>query len=414
MQLPEQINTVVIGGGQAGIAMSEHLKSSGIAHIVLEKSRIAEAWRSRRWNSLVANGPCWHDRFPNLDFPNAPDEFVPHHQVADYFEAYAKQIEAPIFTNTEVLKVAKIPHQSKYHVQTTQGSFTAEQIVIATGPFQKAKIPAIAPTDSTCYQIHSDQYQSPQQLPEGAVLVVGAGSSGVQIADELNRAGKKVFLSVGKHERPPRRYRGRDNVWWLGVLGGWDIEKPNNGPLKGFAVSGAHGGHSVDFKKLVQQGITLVGMTQAFTQNNVTFQADLATNIHEGERCYLELLDQADRFIQENGLELPEDPEAHHILDDPLCITQPILSLDLNKENITTIIWASGFSYDYSWLNLDVLDRHANPKHHNGVTDVSGVYFLGLPYLTGRGSSFIWGVWHDAKRIADHMCIQKKYRQYQP
>lgn len=414
MQLPQTIDTVVIGAGQAGIAMSEHLTASGTAHIVLEKARIAEAWRSRRWDSLVANGPCWHDRFPNLDFPNAPDEFVPHNQVADYFEAYAKQIDAPIFTNIEVLKVSKIKNQPEYNIKTSQGSLTAKRIVIATGPFQKANIPPIAPKDSTRYQIHSDQYKNAEQLPEGAVLVVGAGSSGVQIADELNRAGKKVFLSVGKHERPPRRYRGRDNVWWLGVLGGWDVEKPNNGPLKGFAVSGAHGGHTVDFKKLVQQGITLVGMTKAFANNSVTFQKDLADNIHEGEKCYLNLLDQADLFIQNNGLSLPEDPEARIILDDPACVTHPILSLDLAKENIGSIIWASGFRYDYDWLDIDVLDELSRPKHRNGVTDVSGVYFLGLPYLTGRGSSFIWGVWHDAKRIADHIAIQKSYLQYQP
>ncbi|MBF7681893.1 NAD(P)-binding domain-containing protein [Acinetobacter sp. B5B] len=414
MQLPKRIDTVVIGGGQAGIAMSEHLTASGTAHIVLEKSRIAEAWRSRRWDSLVANGPCWHDRFPQLNFPQAPDDFVHHDQVADYFEAYAKHIHAPIFTNTEVLNVSKIPAQPNYLIETTQGTVIAERLVIATGPFQKAVIPSIAPKTSTLYQIHSDQYKNTQQLPQGAVLVVGAGSSGVQIADELNRAGKKVFLSVGQHERPPRRYRGRDNVWWLGVLGGWDVEKPNQGPLKGFAVSGAHGGQSVDFKKLVQQGITLVGMTKTFTQSHVTFQEDLAKNIHEGERCYLKLLDEADVFIKNNGLSLPEDPEARVMLEDPACITQPILSLDLAQENIQSVIWASGFSYDYSWLNLDVLDEQSQPKHRYGVTDLAGVYFLGLPYLTGRGSSFIWGVWHDAKRIADHMSIQKTYLQYLP
>ncbi|ESK36594.1 hypothetical protein P256_02506 [Acinetobacter nectaris CIP 110549] len=414
MLLPKNIDTVIIGGGQAGIAMSEHLTASGIAHIVLEKSRVAEAWRSRRWDSLVANGPCWHDRFPNKNFPNAPDQFIPHEEVAKYFEEYAKQINAPIFTNTEVINVSKVASKSEYSIQTSRGYLVTNHIIIATGPFQKAKIPKIAPLDNKrLYQIHSDEYKNPSQLNDGAVLVVGAGSSGVQIADELNRAGKKVFLSVGKHERPPRKYRGRDNVWWLGVLGGWDAEKPNDGPLKGFAVSGAHGGHTIDFKVLAKQGVTLLGMTQAFTENNISFEKDLADSIHEGEDAYLKLLNKADTFIKNNGLSLPEDPEAHILLEDPLCITHPILSLDIITENIRNIIWASGFTYDYSWLNLDILDSSSCPKHRNGITDMAGVYFLGLPYLTGRGSSFIWGVWHDAKRIAEHMLIQKKYLQYQ-
>ncbi|KAA8735729.1 SidA/IucD/PvdA family monooxygenase [Acinetobacter qingfengensis] len=412
MNLPEQIDTVIIGGGQAGIAMSEHLGNLHIPHIILEKARIAEAWRSRRWDSLVANGPCWHDRFPNLAFSADPQSFVHHDQVADYFETYAKQIHAPVYTGVEVLKVTKKPHALGYILQTSQGTIEAQRLVIATGPFQKAVIPAIAPKSDTLYQIHSDQYKNPQQLPEGNVLVIGAGSSGIQIADELNRAGKKVFLSVGKHERPPRRYRDRDNVWWLGVLGGWEAEKPDNGPLKGFAVSGAHGGHTVDFKKLANQGITLVGMTKAFTDSKVSFQADLADNIHQGEENYLKLLDEADAFITNSGLDLPEDPQARIILEDPECVKNLITELDLVNEDIQSIIWASGFGYDYDWLELDIFDENHRPKHKQGITSEAGVYFLGLPYLTGRGSSFIWGVWHDAKHIAEHINIKRKYLAY--
>ncbi|MEB3766497.1 NAD(P)/FAD-dependent oxidoreductase [Acinetobacter sp. MD2] len=414
MDLPKTIDTVVIGGGQAGIAASEHLGNLGIPYIVLEKARIAEAWRTRRWDSLVANGPCWHDRFPNMEFTHSPEAFVHHDQVADYFEAYAKQIQAPIFSNVEVMHLTKKTNDLGYILKTTHGTVEAKRVIIATGPFQKAIIPAIAPQKTALYQIHSDQYKNPQQLPEGNVLVIGAGSSGVQIADELNRAGKKVFLSVGKHERPPRRYRGRDNVWWLGVLGGWDAEKPDSGPLKGFAVSGAHNGHTVDFKKLGQQGITLVGMTQAFDADCVSFQPDLAENIHQAEENYLKLLDKADAFIANNGLNLPEDPDARIILDDPECITHPILKLNFNDENITSIIWASGFGYDYDWIDLDIFDENKRPKHKQGITAQAGIYFLGLPYLTGRGSSFIWGVWHDAKRIAEHIQIKHQYLNYQP
>lgn len=405
-------DTLVIGAGQAGVAMSEHLTGLGIPHVVLEKNRIAEAWRTRRWDSLVANGPCWHDRFPNMEFDADPDAFVPHEQVAEYMEAYAKKFNAPIHTGVEVKSVDKNTSGPGFTVKTSEGTVQASRIVVATGAFQKAVIPAIAPKNTSLYQIHSDQYKNPAQLPEGAVLVIGGGSSGVQIADELNRANKKVYLSVGQHERPPRRYRQRDNVWWLGVLGGWDAVKTNNEPLKGLAVSGARGGVNIDFKALAHQGITLLGMTKAFENNTVTFKEDLVSNIRQGEINYLKFLDDADAYVARNGLRLPEEPEARVMLDDPECMTNPVLALNLAEAGITSVIWASGFGLDYSWLHVDTFDEQGRPQHKQGISEEHGVYFLGLPYLTGRGSSFIWGVWHDAKRIADHIDIQRKYLDY--
>ena len=205
------IDTLVVGAGQAGVAMSEHLTKHSIPHLVLEKNRIAEAWRSGRWDSLVANGPAWHDRFPGMEFPGAdPDSFVTKEDIAAYFEAYAQKFEAPVRTGVEVKRVVRNEGRPGFTVETSEGIIEAQRIVAATGPFQKPVIPAIAPQDDDLYQIHSAKYFNPQQLPEGAVLVVGAGSSGVQIADELNRAGKKVYLSVGAHDRPPRAYRNRD------------------------------------------------------------------------------------------------------------------------------------------------------------------------------------------------------------
>lgn len=292
------IDTLVVGAGQAGVAMSEHLTRLGISHVVLEKNRIAEAWRTRRWDSLVANGPCWHDRFPNMEFNADPDAFVHHDQVAEYFEQYAKKFNLPIHTGVSVNKVYKSPNQLGYTVETSQGTLYAQHIVSATGAFQKALIPAIAPKQPEFYQIHSDQYKNPQQLPEGGVLVIGAGSSGVQIADELNRAGKKVYLSVGRHERPPRTYRNRDNVWWLGVLGGWDFMRSDTGPLKGFAVSGAHGGINVDFRVLAQQGITLLGSTQSFAGQVVEFKDNLKHNLDEADSALLAFYNEAELILK--------------------------------------------------------------------------------------------------------------------
>lgn len=408
-----KVDTVVVGGGQAGIAMSEHLSNLNISHLVLEKNRIAEAWRTRRWDSLVANGPAWHDKFPNMDFDEHQDTFVHHDKVAAYFEKYAKKINAPIHTGVEVISARRNKSGPGFTVETTKGNIQATRIVAATGAFQKAVIPSIAPKDSGLFQIHSESYKNPGQLPEGAVLVIGTGASGVQITDELNRAGKKVFLSVGSHERPPRRYRGRDNVWWMGVLGRWDIPENSTEKHKAFVVSGAHGGKNVDLRELASQGVTLLGRTKAFENNKVIFQDDLAKNIHEGDAMYLGFLRDADLFLKHNDIDLPEEPEAYNILPDPECVTQPILEVDLEKENITTIIWASGFGQDYSWLKVDAFDSEGKPRQKLGISNEIGVYFIGLPYLSARGSSFIWGVWHDAKRIAGHIKIQRDYLTYE-
>ena len=410
-----EIDTLVIGAGQAGIAMSEHLGKLGIPHLVLERKRIAERWRSERWDSLVANGPAWHDRFPGMEFDGfSPDAFVPKEDIADYMVAYAKMVKAPIQTGVEVKRVVRNAGESGFTVETSEGVIQAQRIVAATGPFQCPTIPAIAPKDAALTQLHSAHYRNPAQLPEGAVLVVGAGSSGVQIADELQRAGKQVYLSVGAHDRPPRAYRGRDFVWWLGVLGEWDAAatKPGKEHVT-IAVSGAHGGHTVDFRALGHQGITLVGLTKSFADGVATFDADLADNIAKGDENYLSLLDAADAYIARNGLDLPEEPEARKRLPDPDCVTHPILSLNLAEAGITTIIWATGFTVDYSWLQVNALDAQGKPAHQRGVSTERGVYFLGLPWLSRRGSTFIWGVWHDAKYIADHIATQRKYAAYQ-
>ena len=203
-----EIDTLVVGAGQAGVAISEHLSKLGVPHLVLERNRIAEGWRTGRWDSLVANGPAWHDRFPGLEFEGLdPDAFAPKDQVAAYFEAYAKKFNAPIRTGVEVKKVVRNTDRPGFTIETSEGVIQANRVVTATGPFQRPVIPPIAPKDENITQIHSAAYRNPQQLPEGAVLVVGAGSSGVQIADELQRSGRKVYLSVGPHDRPPRAYR---------------------------------------------------------------------------------------------------------------------------------------------------------------------------------------------------------------
>lgn len=414
----EKIDTVVVGGGQAGIAMSEHLTANGVPHIVLERGRIAERWRSERWDSLVMNGPAWHDRFPGLAFGDVdpsigPDDFPHKEKVADYLAAYAQKFKAPIRTGVDVKKVEKKPGQRGFLIETSAGVIEADNLVAATGAFQRPIVPDMVPARPGLLQMHSTGYRNPDQLPAGAVLVVGSGSSGTQIAEELLEAGRTVYLSVGPHDRPPRAYRGRDYCWWLGVLGKWDATAREPGKEHvTIAVSGAKGGHTIDFRELAQRGMLLVGRAESCKDGVMRFAADLMKNLDAGDANLLSVFDEADRYLVRNGIELPEEPEARAKVPNAECIKKPILTLDLAKAGITTIIWATGFTTDYSWLAVDTFDDKGRPRHDRGVSREPGIYFLGLAWQSRRGSSFIWGVWHDARHIADQIAIQRNYRAY--
>ena len=398
----EKIETLIVGGGQAGIAMSEHLSRHGVSHLVLERNRIAERWRTERWDSLVANGPAWHDRFPGMTFEDvSPDSFAPKERIVKYFETYADMIKAPIRCGVEVKSVSQNPDGAGFIAETSQGAIEAANVVVATGPFQRPLIPAVAPAEAGLFQVHSSGYRNPGQLPEGAVLVVGAGSSGAQIADELLRAGRRVYLSVGPHDRPPIRYRGRDFCWWLGVLGKWDAETVQPGMEHvTIAVSGAHGGKTVDFRQFAARGMILLGRVAGVEDGIMKISPDLARNISNGNANYLSVLAEADAYIAEEGLDLPEEPEARQMEPDPECVSNPVLQLNLAEAGITSIVWATGFALDFGWVKAGSFDEKGKPSHHRGVSDVPGLYYLGLAWLSRRASPFIWGVWHDAEYLA--------------
>ena len=398
----EKIDTLIVGAGQAGLAMSEHLGKRGLPHLVVERRRIAERWRAERWDSLVANGPAWHDRYASKTFDHiAPDGFAPASMIVDYLEEHAKEIKASVRCGVDVTKLQAKADGSGFIAHTSAGVIEARNVVAATGPFQRPVFPDIVPNSDAILQIHSAHYRNPRQLPEGAVLVIGAGSSGVQIADELCASGRRVYLSVGPHDRPPRRYLGRDFVWWLGALGMWNAKAVEPGTEHvTIAVSGSHGGRTIDFRQLAQSGITLVGMTQAFEDGVMRFAPDLAANVAAGDHNYLSMLDAADAYVEKEGLDLPLEPHAREMPSDPDCLTHPVLKLDLAEAGIGSIVWATGYVLDFGWLDVDTFDAKGRPVHERGASKTPGLYFLGLAWLSRRASPFIWGVWHDAEYLA--------------
>ena len=402
----EQVETLIIGGGQAGLAMSEQLSRHGREHLVVERHRVVERWRSERWDGLHANGPAWSDSMPGYPIPGvAPDEFATRDQIVAYFLAYAEAIKAPVRCGVGVMALrARDDGSGGFRAETSRGVIEAANVVVATGPFQCPVVPPLVPAEARVVQIHASAYRNPGQLPDGAVLVVGTGSSGAQIAEELLRAGRQVYLSVGRHVRPPRRYRGRDFVWWMDQQGLWHLpvgeHAPSHVPL---AFSGAYGGVLVDYRRLAQRGVVLVGRTEGFRDGVMAFGSGLAADLAAGDASCMSFLDQADAFALRRGLDLPPEPEAREVVADPACVIDPLRTLRLRDAGVGTIIWATGYALDFGWVKVPVFGEQGMPVHRRGVTVAPGLYFLGLPWLSKRTSSFICGVGDDAAYLVDRL-----------
>jgi len=396
-------DTIVIGAGQSGIAMSGNLSRRGIEHIVLEQDDVANRWRKWRWDSLVANGPAWSNCLPGMPDDNFdPSDFQPKDAVADYLERFAKKIEMPVHTGVQVTKVTRNREDSTFALETSRGPLRAKRIVSAVGAFQNPFIPDVGAVDPDIRQLHSVDYKNPDQLPPGAVLVVGAGSSGAQIADELHDAGRKVFLSISAHNRTPRRYRGRDYNWWLGVLGDWDRQTEASSEHYTVAVSGANGGKTIDYKEFAQRGVTLLGRVEAIDGSTVRLADNLKGDIERGDQSLVNFLRRIDAYVEQHDLAVPEDTDAYKLIPNPECVENPMLEIFMASEKISSIVWATGFNVDYSWLDVEgALDQRGYPNHHRGESAADGIYFIGLPFLTSFGSSFLISIWHDADMVAN-------------
>ena len=392
------IDVAVIGGGQAGLTMSHALSKRGIPHVVLERHRVAERWRSERWDSLRFQFPNWALRLP--DFPytgDKPDEYAPRDDVVQFLEAYAAFIDAPVRTGVTVHRLRR--NAEGFELTCDDGPMTARNVVIATGPYQQTVVPPAADGLGGMPQFTASDYRNPAQLPEGGVLVVGAGASGCQIAEELLDSGRSVYLSVGTHRRAPRRYRGRDFIWWINALG-WDDRIADSGAARQppLVISGANGGRTVDLRAYAAAGMVLLGRFSGAHDGIAAFAPDLAGSLAIGDASYAGFITAADAFDGGTGTEPGE------IHPDP---PEPPGTLNLRAAGIGSVIWATGYRYDFGWIELDVFTA-GEPIHKRGVTNAPGAYFLGLPLLHKTKSSFLSGVGEDADYLAEQIDIRRK------
>ncbi|TLD68939.1 MSMEG_0569 family flavin-dependent oxidoreductase [Phragmitibacter flavus] len=397
---------LIIGGGQAGLSMSYCLKQRGIDHLIFEKNRIGEAWRSQRWDTFCLVTPNWQCDLPGFPYPGSdPNGFMKKDEIVGYLESYANSFQPPVREGVSVSRLNRHP-SGKFEVLTSIGEFTADQVVIATGGYQISALPRMAERlPKTLVQMHSSLYKSPDSIPPGEVLVVGSGQSGCQIAEDLHLAGRKVHLAVGGAPRTARRYRGKDVVDWLHDMGYYS--KPvHEHPLKervrakaNHYVTGRDGGRDIDLRRFALEGMQLYGRLKTIEDNVMDFADDLPQNLDNADKVAESIKDTIDKFILTNQVEAPTESRYT-----PLWQPDPgPRQLDLAHSNITTVIWCMGFSTDYRWIELPLFDGKGYPAHQRGVTTIPGIYFLGLPWQYTWGSGRFSGVKQDALFLADNI-----------
>lgn len=379
--------------------MSHRLKQRGRPHLVLERHRIAERWRSERWNGLRFQFPNWSVRLPDFPFPHIdPDGFSASADIVAYLDAYAAFVAPPIRCGVTVTALRR--RDGSFHAETSQGPIESSNVVVAAGPYQRPLVPDLL-AGHGIFQVHASGYRAPEQLPAGAVLIVGAGASGAQIAEELLLAGRRVYLSVGQHRRMPRRYRGHDLIWWLAKMGLDQVPIEKRGPPAPLPlITGAEGGHTIDFRDFAERGVTLLGRAEASRDGVMTFADDLAASLADGDAAYAAFLDMVDQFVMREALDVPLEPGARA---KPMPVPETLRRLDLHADGIGAVIWSTGYGFDLDWIDLPVLDATGAPVHRHGVTEIPGLYFLGLQWLSRMSSSFLSGVGDDAARLADHI-----------
>ncbi len=401
---------IIIGGGQAGLSASAHLGRLGIDHVVLEKNRIAHSWRTQRWDAFCLVTPNWQCQLPGFPYQgDAPNGFMLRDEIVAYVEDFAKSIAAPVREGVAVTQLRR-EADGIFQLETSDGTMSAENVILAVSGYHVPNIPRsaerIAPD---ILQIHSSAYRNPQQLPQGAVLVVGSGQSGCQIAEDLHLSGRRTHLIVGSAPRCPRVYRGRDAVDWLSDLGQYDLPIDKH-PLReavrkkaNHYLTGRDGGRDIDLRRFALEGMVLHGRLRDAAGERLQVADDLARNLDSADAVYNNICTIIDKHIADHGIEAP--PGAHYTP-----VWQPGATageIDLRAQGIASIVWATGFRSDWSWVNLPIFNGAGYPTHSRGVTGMEGVYVLGLPWLNTWGSGRFLGVGRDAGFIAETIAARR-------
>jgi putative flavoprotein involved in K+ transport len=399
---------VVVGGGQAGLAMSHCLKLRGIDHLVLEKHRLAHEWRERRWDSFCLVTPNWQCQLPGFPYKgDEPQGFMKRDEIVRYIEDYARAFQPPLLEGVAVTGLRR--HPAGFQLSTSAGSCTAEQVVVATGGYHTPAIPRLAERfPASIVQLHSSAYRSPEALPPGDVLVVGTGQSGCQIAEDLHLAGRQVYLCVGSAPRTARRYRGRDVVEWLDAMGYYAMpvhEHPLKERVRGKAnhyVTGRDGGRDIDLRRFAAEGMRLCGRLTDLRDGVLSLADDLERNLDGADAVAESIKDSIDRFIAARGISAPGEPRYTPVWRPP----GERRTLELAATSIRSVIWSTGYRADYGWIELPAFDGKGAPSHERGASPVEGLYFLGLPWLYTWGSGRFSGVAADAEHLAERIAAR--------
>jgi len=404
----KSVTTVIVGAGQSGLAMSARLAERSIDHVVLERGEVANSWRKERWDSLRLLTPNWQSRLPGHEYRGAdPHGYMDMREVVDFFDVYARTIAAPVETNTRVTSVRHAG--SGYAVETDRGTWIAPTVVVASGACNIASVPKIAAAlPASVLGLTPMQYRNPDMLPDGSVMVVGASASGVQLAKEIQASGRQVTLCVGEHVRAPRTYRGRDIQYWMDACGVLDMDYRQVDDLDrarrvpSLQLAGSHDSANVDLNALTAAGVRIVGRLVGLRDGKAQFSGSLANVCMLADLKMRRLLDTIDAFVAESGMAdevAPADPFEPTRLDGT-----SKLELDLVKNGIRSVIWATGYRPDHSWVEVPVFDAKGRVRHDGGVTGAPGLFVMGLPFLRRRKSTLIDGAGDDARDLADNLC----------
>jgi putative flavoprotein involved in K+ transport len=404
-------SVIIVGGGQAGLAISYCLKQKNIDRMILEKNQIGYSWQQKRWDSFCLVTPNWQCTLPGYHYSgNDPDGFMEKDAIVEYIKDYAKSFNPPIKEGVEVFSVKKNNAQGLFEITSSIGNYTADSVVIATGSYHQPKIPRMA-EKFTNMQLHSADYKNPESLPEGEILVVGSGQSGCQIAEDLHLAGRKVHLCAGSAPRSPRKYRGKDVVDWLDRLGYYNLtidnhpDKENVRNKTNHYVTGRGGGREIDLRTFATEGMQLYGSLKDIQGDNLVFKPNLKHNLDRADNVAESIKRTIDEYIAKNQIDAPTESPYEPVW-------QPkteVLEVDYIKNNITSVIWCIGYQTNFSWVDVPVFDGKGYPTHDRGVTSVNGLYFLGLPWLYTWGSGRFSGIARDAKYLSDYIASKMKY-----